>query len=47
MWVALRGGEKIEGLQLGLSQPLEMGVALAAIAVLLALLRGMAVRRVD
>ncbi|MAB77850.1 MAG: oligopeptide transporter, OPT family [Planctomycetes bacterium] len=47
LWVALRGGEKIEGLRLGLSQPLEMGVALAAIAVLLALLRGMAVRRVD
>ncbi len=45
LWVAASGGEKIQGIQLGLSPFMEGAVALAAILVMLALVRGMAVRR--
>jgi len=45
VWVAVSGGEKIEGLQLGLSDAAEMGLALAAILALLWILRGVAIRR--
>jgi len=46
LWVVARGGRRIEGVALDLSEPVQMFVAFAAIAVLLALVRGVAVRRV-
>ncbi|MFT5050194.1 MAG: putative OPT family oligopeptide transporter [Chlamydiales bacterium] len=45
VWVAVSGGTRITGLQLGLSHTAEMGVALGALVLLLWILRGMAVRR--
>jgi len=44
MWVTIRGGEKIQGIPLGLSSWGESLIALATIGVLLALLTRMAVR---